>query len=563
MKLLSFTAKKLPEYLSSKGLLTSEQLIVIEEEVQRNGQTYDEALIKLKLLAKPEMLKYKAEMLGVESVDLDQVEVSQEFAQIIPASMARRYLLLCLEKKEKILKVAMANPADVFAIDDIRLRTGLQVKPVLALKEDLERALKIAYKGEGWEDIVQQVASDFSVVASEEDTIDEDAVIDAPVVRLVDNILNEAVAQGASDIHIEPFQKEVRVRYRVDGRLQEIMSPPKNIYNAVVSRIKIMADLDIAERRIPQDGRIKMEVEGRQLDLRVSTLPTMGGESVVMRLLDSKSLRLNLADLGFSKQLMNDFKSAVTKPNGIVLVTGPTGSGKSTTLYATIATLNSPDVKILTVEDPVEYYLRGVNQVQCKPKAGLTFAAALRSFLRQDPDIILVGEIRDNETAQIAIEAALTGHLVLSTLHTNDAIGAVMRLVDMEIEPFLIASSLNAALAQRLVRTICPQCKEPVEPTKELLEELKLIGLEDKDIHTMHGKGCKTCFNSGYKGRLGVYELMIVDDEVKKLISNRATNQEIFENIRGKGFKTLRENGLLKIAEGKTTLEEVLRVTVE
>lgn len=560
--MISFTPNKLPEFLLSRGFISDEQIKLIDDEVQRSNQTYDEALLKLKILSKVDLLKVKAALFGVDWIDLEQVDVTPELAQIIPASMARRYLLLCLEKKDKTLKVAMANPADVFAVDDIRLRTGLQVIPVLASKEELEKAIKSAYKGEGWEDIVQQVKSDFSVSSVEEE-IEEDVVIDAPVVRLVDNILSEAVAQGASDVHIEPFQKEVRVRYRVDGKLQEIMSPPKNIYNAMVSRIKIMADLDIAERRIPQDGRIRMEAEGRQLDLRVSTLPTMGGESVVMRLLDSKSLRLNLADL-FTEELLKKFKSAVTKPNGIVLVTGPTGSGKSTTLYATIASLNTPSVKILTVEDPVEYYLRGVNQVQCKPKAGLTFAAALKSFLRQDPDIILVGEIRDYETGEIAIEAALTGHMVLSTLHTNDAIASITRLVDMGIEPFLIATSLNAVLAQRLVRTICPSCKEPdTEPSSELLEQLNAAGFEGKDISIMRGKGCKTCYNSGYKGRIGLYEIMIADDKVKKMIANKATNLEIFDYVRTQGFETLRENGLRRIAEGKTTYEEILRVTTE
>lgn len=561
--MIGLFAKKLPEYIKSKNMLTDDQLKSIDDEMQRDGQTFEDVVLKQKLLSKDDLMTIKAEMYGSKYVDISAIDIDPEIAQLIPASMAKRYMLLCINKKDKKLEVAMANPGDVFAVDDIRLRTGMQVTTVLSYPDDIEKALKAAYKGEAWEDIVQQATGGIEISPEEAaEAIEEEAIIDAPVVRLVDNILSEAVNQGASDIHIEPFQKEVRVRYRVDGRLQEIMSPPKNIYNAVVSRIKIMSDLDIAERRIPQDGRIKMEAEGRQLDLRVSTLPTMNGESVVMRLLDSKSLRLNLSDLGFSEKLMNEFNSAITKPNGIVLVTGPTGSGKSTTLYAALSTLNSPNVKILTVEDPVEYYLRGINQVQCRPKAGLTFAAALRSFLRQDPDIILVGEIRDQETGQIAVEAALTGHLVLSTLHTNDAVGSITRLIEMGIEPFLISSSLNAVLAQRLVRTNCSSCTSPDILDDNIISQILAIGVKKEDIKPMKGKGCKVCFNSGYKGRLGVYEIMTVDNEVTKLIAREARNHEILEYIKTQGFQTLRENGLLAIANGRTTYEEVLRVTV-
>lgn len=524
-------------------------------------QELEEKVLKQRLATKDDFLRIKCDLVDCSGyIDLTAIDVDPEIAQILPVSMCRRHCMICIYKKDQVLTVAMANPMDIFAIDDLRLRTGLKIDPLLAVKEDIEKAIKVAYKGENWQDIFDQ-ASDVATPESIDEIFEDDAVIDAPVVRLVDNILHESVAQGASDIHIEPFQKEVRVRYRVDGRLQEVMSPPKNIYNAMISRIKIMSDLDIAERRIPQDGRLKIQTDGRQLDLRVSTLPTMCGESVVMRLLDSNSIKLTLGDLGFSDAILEEFKQAVSQPNGIVLVTGPTGSGKSTTLYAAMSTLNSPHVKIVTVEDPVEYYLRGINQVQCRPKAGLTFAAALRSFLRQDPDIILVGEIRDQETGEIAIEAALTGHLVMSTLHTNSAVGTITRLVDMGIEPFLIASSLNAVLAQRLVRTICPSCKEPAESTEDLDHEFERLKIPSSDITLMHGKGCKACFNSGYKGRVGIYELMTADRQVQKMITNQAKAYEIQDYLSGKGFLTLRDNGILKITQGVTTYEEVLRVT--
>lgn len=552
--------KSLLDYLVGKNILQKEDKEKLTKDNNLSPVELEDKILKQKLLTREELLKHKAEMLEYGYIDLSQVDVDPEIVQLIPASMSRRHLLICISKQGQELTVAMTDPSDVFAIDDLRLRTGMKIKPLLALQDDIEKAIRVAYKGESWEQIFEQATTGLNIETTDE-VLEEDLVIDAPVVRLVDNILHEAVMQGASDIHIEPFQKEVRVRYRVDGRLQEVMSPPKNIYNAVISRVKIMADLDIAERRIPQDGRIKMQAEGRQLDLRVSTLPTMCGESAVMRILDSKSLKLNLGDLGFGEKILKDFQKAVSQPNGIVLVTGPTGSGKSTTLYATMSALNSPNVKIVTVEDPVEYYLRGINQVQCKPKAGLTFAAALRSFLRQDPDIILVGEIRDQETGEIAIEAALTGHLVMSTLHTNSAVASITRLIDMGIEPFLIATSLNAVLAQRLVRTICQSCKEQAETPQELKEEFLKIGIPEGQINMMHGKGCKSCFNSGYKGRIGIYELMIADDQVKKMVSNQAKAYEINDYLKTKGFLALRDDGLRKVAKGLTTYEEVLRVT--
>lgn len=542
---------------------------ILSEEVKANlmaddltNHELEEKVLKQRLVTKEALLNAKCDLLDCSGyIDLSTIDIDPEIAQLIPVSMCRRHSMICIFKKDQVLTVAMINPMDIFAIDDLRLRTGMKIDPLLATKEDIDKAVKLAYQGENWQEIFDQ-ASDITTPDTIEELFDEgDAVVDAPVVRLVDNILNESVNQGASDIHIEPYQKEVRVRYRVDGRLQEIMSPPKNIYNAMISRIKIMADLDIAERRMPQDGRLKIQTDGRQLDLRVSTLPTMCGESVVMRLLDSNSIKLTLGDLGFSDSILSEFKKAVSQPNGIVLVTGPTGSGKSTTLYAAMSTLNSPNVKIVTIEDPVEYYLRGINQVQCRPKAGLTFAAALRSFLRQDPDIILVGEIRDQETGEIAIEAALTGHLVMSTLHTNSAVGTITRLVDMGIEPFLIASSLNAVLAQRLVRTICPACKEPAESNEDIAKEFERLKLSSSDITLMRGKGCKACFNSGYKGRLGIYELMTADREVKRMITNQAKAYEVQDYLTGQGFLSLRDDGILKISQGLTTYEEVLRVT--
>lgn len=520
---------------------------------------------KESLFKESELIK-KAKEMRVEYVDLKNYSIDKETVLLIPQGTAQRYQVLCINKLERRITLAMANPIDVVAIDDIRIRTGFEVTPVLSDLDEITKLIEELY-GNSSQLALNEVfneAVESMAVVKEEDEKEKDVVIDAPVIRMVNQIIYEAVERKASDIHIEPFEKDLLVRFRVDGVLHTMMTPPKSILLALVSRIKIMSNLRIDERRIPQDGRIQLNIKEKKkdLDIRVSTLPTLFGESVVMRLLDRSNLVVDLTHLGFSNEDLERFKVIISNPNGIILVTGPTGSGKSTTLYATLSSLNIPDVKILTIEDPVEYYLKGINQVQSNAKVGLNFATGLRAFLRQDPDIIMVGEIRDKETATIAIEAALTGHLVLSTLHTNSAAGSITRLTDMGIEPFLITATAQGILAQRLVRKVCENCKEPIkEASPDFVKLLKELKLEDYPRNLIKGKGCNICHDTGYKGRKGIYELLVTSNEIRDLIIKRASIKAIEDEARKNGMRSLFEDGILKVLSGVTTFTEVCRVT--
>ncbi len=507
----------------------------------------------------------RAKRMRVEFVDLRSMNIDPEVATLIPEAMARRYTAVCIGKVGKKITLAMADPVDVFALDDVRIRTGFDVKPVLADPEAIMEAINTVYgEDTSWKDIVDTAEDALvDVIEDTETESDEEVVIDQPIIRLVNMIITQAVEKKASDIHIEPFEKEVVVRYRIDGILHEIMTIPKSLEPAVVARIKIMSQLRLDEKRVPQDGRIHLRLKGNDFDFRVSTLPTVTGESVVMRILDKRSIQVELKDLGFSDTDYKKWINAINITNGIILVTGPTGSGKSTTLYATLKMLNKPDVKILTVEDPVEYNLKGIIQVQTNHKAGLDFARALRAFLRQDPDKIMVGEIRDRETGNIAIEAALTGHMVLSTLHTNSAVATVNRLLEMGIEPFLVSSTIVAVLAQRLGRRVCKNCRREIPKPKKLLEIFEKVGIDTSKVVLYKGEGCNICNQTGYKGRIGIYELLIASDAFKDLINKEAHFSELFNQARKDGMRTLYEDGLMKVAQGITTYEELYRVTAD
>ncbi|MDF1597657.1 MAG: ATPase, T2SS/T4P/T4SS family [Acidimicrobiia bacterium] len=549
--------------LLDEGLVTPETLetgMALQEET---GRPLGRVLVEEGLVEESDLVRALAKHIGIEFVDLNAVTVDPAAAALIPETLARRYAALPIAFEGDALIVAMADPANVLAIDDIRALTGRDVLPRVATRSDVERAIGGVA---GLEDSV----SDLADFAGQDDIEAQDlasveaATEDAPVVKLVNMLISKAAADRASDIHIEPTERDLRVRYRIDGVLHEIMRTPRSIMNAVVSRLKIMADIDISERRRPQDGRISLKVGRRSIDLRVSTLPTIYGEKVVMRILDTSQALLQLDDLGFLPDTEARYAEAFSKPYGTILVTGPTGSGKSTTLYATLNVLNKPEVNIVTVEDPVEYRLSGISQVQVNRKAGLNFASALRSFLRQDPDIMLVGEIRDKETATIAIESALTGHLVLSTLHTNDAPSAVTRLTEMGVEPFLVGSAIDAVLGQRLARRLCKQCKEPYEPT---LDALRDVGwpFEDlgEDIPELYrAKGCAACSNTGYRGRLAIHELMLMSEEIERMTVERGSTEDLAKIAIAQGMRPLRQDGLIKVSTGQTSIEEILRVVV-
>jgi type IV pilus assembly protein PilB len=459
------------------------------------------------------------------------------------------------------LLIAMADPANLFALDDLRIMTGLDVQPAIAAEEDILAAIsRLSRLDEAVSENAEEKAADIA-----DELADIRATTEAaPIVKLVNSVIAQAVDDGASDIHFEPQAKELIVRFRIDGVLHEVMSIPRRMQSGVISRLKIMADLDIAERRVPQDGRIGLMVGNKPIDMRVASLPAVYGEKLVLRLLDKSNVMLDLADLGFSEKALKRYRRSFTRPYGAILVTGPTGSGKSTTLYATLNILNSPEKNVITVEDPVEYRLQGINQVQVNPKAGLTFASGLRSILRCDPDIVMIGEIRDRETAQIAIEAALTGHLVLSTLHTNDAPGALSRLTEMGIEPFLTSSAVDCVLAQRLARRLCPYCKEPYVATREMLQknDFPPEALEQPEVTLYRAKGCPRCNNTGYRGRLGLYEVMVVSEAIRRLTVERKSADEIGRVAQAEGMKTLRDDGIEKVMLGLTSMEEIARVIV-
>jgi len=540
------------------------------------GPDWERTLIEKKVVTEDKLLSLLSEFYNFPAVDLRKIEIPPDIVKIVPRVTAEKFLVLPFDKKGPVLKLAMANPSDIQIRERIRFTTGFKVQPYVALpfrireklievygkaeeeffsrlKSELEKE-KVASETEGFEtvSITSQVVSldDLKSLASQ-----------APIVKLVNALILEAIQKGASDIHIEPFEKELRIRYRVDGVLRVVAKYSPEIKDAVVARIKVLSGLDIAEKRLPQDGRMKATFKGRQIDFRVSTVPTVYGEKVVLRILDKGALKLDLSELGLEEREYKLLLKAIHSPYGMVLVTGPTGSGKTTTLYSSLLTVNKPEVNIMTVEDPVEYNLYGINQVQVNPEIGLTFARALRAFLRQDPDIIMVGEIRDTETAEIGIEAALTGHLVLSTLHTNDAPSTVTRLVDMGIEPFLVSSSVILVIAQRLARRICPYCKEPYKYPPEVLKEVGFTDEEIAHLQTYKGKGCEKCDYTGYKGRVALYEVMEVVPEIRDAIVKGKNADEIRKLAKKYGMRTLREIGRIKIAKGVTTPEEVLRVT--
>ncbi len=531
------------------------------------GGTVTGNLVKIGALTEDALLDFLSKLYNVPAIDLKSFEPDVTLTKLIPGDVATKFMALPVSKSGRRLIVAMANPSNIFAIDDIKFITGYDVEPHVASEAAVKKALDRAYDSAGtMADVMKNMEEDLDVVDEEEQIAQENEtglgqVNDAPIVKLVNSLIADAVRKGASDIHIEPYEKTMRVRFRIDGALQEMMAPPYKFKAAITSRLKIMADLDIAERRVPQDGRIKIKVLNRTIDLRVSTLPTIFGEKIVMRILDKANLNIDLTKLGFEPAPMKDFVSAISNPYGMVLVTGPTGSGKTTTLYSALSRVNTPEVNVMTAEDPVEYNLDGINQVLVNDSVGLTFAAALKAFLRQDPNIIMVGEIRDLDTASIATKAALTGHLVLSTLHTNDAPSAVGRMIDMGIEPFLVASSVNLIMAQRLVRRVCANCKRPLKLTDEILDELQLERKAAEGATIMEGEGCVECNNTGYRGRAGVYEIMNVTPEIRDLILQRASAMELKRSAVKSGMLTLRKDALEKLKRGVTSVEEVLKET--
>lgn len=565
--------EELGEILIKKEYITRKQLERALKKAEEENKELDKTIVELGYISEKEIYQILAEELGFEFVDLSEVELKSELAQFLPDNLAKRYNAVPIKLEGDKLVVALLDPLDTNAVDDIMLMTGLQVETVMATESDIKRAINRVYgtaEIAEADDISSSIAeinlnelSGLELGELEEEDISVDKlkemVDEAPIVKLVNQIIFHAISDKASDIHIEPWPKEVVVRYRMDGILQEIMRIPKHLLAPMVSRIKIMSALDIAERRKPQDGKIHLKYEGRDFDLRVSTIPTVNGEKVVMRILDKSSVMLGLDRLGFMPDIREKLEWLIAKPYGMILVTGPTGSGKSTTLYACLNKLNQGTVNISTVEDPVEYQIQGINQVQVNPKAGVTFASALRAFLRQDPDIIMVGEIRDHETAQIAVEAALTGHLVLSTLHTNDAPSAATRLIEMGIEPFLVASAVVGVLAQRLARTICSVCKEPYVPPREALKDIGLAYTEE-EIVFYKGRGCEVCKGTGYKGRTGIHELLIISDAAREVILRRGSANEIKRAVLEEGFKTLQDDAIRKVLEGIISVEEALRV---
>ena len=563
-------APKLGQLLVSKNIITEEQLIQAIDLQKKEGGRVGSNLIKLGFLTEESLVEFLSNQYSVPSVSLSKLDIDPSIIKFVPYDVANKYQIFPISKNGATLKLAMTDPSNVFAIDDVKFMTNYEVEPVVATESEIKEAIARHYEqSEALQDVIDNMSGlddtglDFIQETEEDPDISDlkGAGEEAPVVKLVNLILSEAIMRGASDIHIEPYEKEFRIRYRVDGVLYDVMQPPPRLKAALSSRLKIMSELDIAERRLPQDGRIKLKIKEKAVDLRVSTLPTLFGEKIVMRILDKSNLNLDMTKLGFEEQALRDFEEAITSPFGMVLVTGPTGSGKTTTLYSALSTVNKIDVNIMTAEDPVEYNLTGINQVHVRDEIGLTFAAALRSFLRQDPDIVMVGEIRDFETAEIAVKAALTGHLVLSTLHTNDAPSTISRMLNMGVEPFLISASVVLILAQRLCRKICVECKEVEEtPETALLD----IGFKKEEIGSFKcykGKGCSACGDSGYKGRIALYEVMPLREEIKELVIKGATSIDLKKAAINSGMMTLRMSGLKKIKEGVTSIEEVLRVT--
>jgi type IV pilus assembly protein PilB len=553
--------KQLGEVLLEGGHVTPAQLTTAVEEQRRAGRSLGRVLVESGVLSETQLVAAMAVQIGLRFVDLSDFPVDGSAVARVPEAVCRRHSALPVGYEDGKLLVAMADPANVFAVDDVRLMTGMEVKAVVASRADVLAAIDRFHRGN-----VQmgELTSSLEVPEESEDLSRAAGLVeDAPIVKFVNLLITQAVQDRASDIHLEPTEKDLRVRFRIDGVLHEVMRSPRPITAGVTSRLKIMADIDIAERRIPQDGRLSVNINDKKIDLRVATLPTVWGEKIVMRILDNSTAMLDLSDLGFGAVNYETYSRSFAKPYGMILVTGPTGSGKSTTLYATLNIVSNPEVNVITVEDPVEYRLPGINQVQANPKAGLTFAAALRSILRSDPDVVLLGEIRDRETAHIAVEAALTGHLVLSTLHTNDAPSAIVRLTEMGIEPFLVGSALDCVLAQRLARKLCGKCKEAYVPTRESLAEMRVPVAPDEPLPTLYRPvGCSACSKTGYKGRIALHEVMAVTEDIERLAVERASAQMISRAALEQGMVTLRNDGLAKVRAGQTSLAEILRVVV-
>ena len=567
---MSTLTKKLKNVLIRSGVITPERIDEYIQKAVREKKTLTKVLVSEGVMESKEILGLIAKAANMTPVDLETIEPNPDVLEVVPQEVAKDYGILPLDRVGDVLTLAVANPFDVLKLDDIRIITGCQLRPMVADEEAIKVNIERFYKSA--ESQMEEVLSDYEdgAVELKEDDLDDDsidlsAISDegSPVVKLVNMIISKATKEGVSDIHIEPFEKKLKVRFRKDGVLFEVMQPPKRMQSAIISRIKIMASLDIAEKMRPQDGKFQIKFEGRSIDFRVSILPVVYGEKVVMRILDGSNLALSLKDLGFEEKSLKDYAEAIKKPYGMILVTGPTGSGKSTTLYSAVKEIARPEINLVTVEDPVEYTIDGVNQVPVNPKRGVTFASALRSILRQDPDVILLGEIRDKETIEIAVKAALTGHLVLSTLHTNDAPSTVTRMVDMGLDPFMVASSTILICAQRLARKLCTYCREPIErPPKERLLALGFTEEDlEKDFTIYKAVGCPRC-NGGYKGRFALLETMPLSEDLKRMIVDRADVQDIKKKAIEEGMLTLRRCGILNVIKGNTSLEEVLRVTM-
>ena len=555
------------ELLVKGGIVSREQLSEAQKKEKESGSSVTKELVRLGFTNEDALTNFLAKQFGIEIIELVPGEIEDSVFSLVPPQIVQKHQLLPYKLLGSTLTVVVSDPTDLVAINEVKFVTGYGVRLAMATPANIKKTLEHRFGGVSYDDVLKKFGDGEMEVVQESDDVSlqelQQATMDAPVVTLVNAILADAAKRRCSDIHVEPYEKIFRVRFRIDGVLQEIMSPPLRLKNALVSRLKVMAGLDIAERRLTQDGRIKLKMGvGGELDIRVSILPTLFGEKVVMRLLDKSNLQLDMSKLGFDPQNLKDFQDAIHKPYGMILITGPTGSGKSTTLYSGLSELNKPDVNISTAEDPVEYNLVGINQVQVRDQIGLNFAACLRSFLRQDPDIIMVGEIRDLETAQIAIKASLTGHLVLSTLHTNDCPATVDRLLNMGVEPFLLTSSINLILAQRLVRKICDKCKEPAEIRPEVLSNL---GVDAADISAgfpaFQGRGCSNCSGTGYRGRLAVYEVMVMHESLKEMILKSASAMELKREAVKLGMSTLRMSALQKVRDGWTTVDETIRVT--
>ncbi len=595
--------ERLGELLIKRNYITPEQLKKAVDEQKLKGGRLESNLVRMGYIKEDELLSFLSAQYRVPSVKISKMEINPNVIKLIPSSVSKKYFIIPINRVGPRLTLAMADPSNIVVIDEIKFMTGFNVEPVVASETEIIDAVKKYYGGGGnvaglgtisfqssdfdldegknsspgdgimlddevvdvddFDKLVHGAVDNVEVVEADQGS-DESIDMQGPIIKIVNGILIKAIKLGASDIHFEPYERTFRVRYRLDGVLRRDMALPIQIKNAMTSRLKIMAKLDIAEKRLPQDGRIKLRMgKGREMDFRVSSIPVLYGEKVVLRLLDKSALQLDMTKLGFEESSLADLKAAIHKPVGMILVTGPTGSGKTTTLYSALSELNKESENIITAEDPIEYNFMGINQVQMHEEIGLTFASSLRSFLRQDPDIIMVGEIRDFETAQIAVQAALTGHLVLSTVHTNDAPGTISRLIDMGIEPFLISSAIILILAQRLIRKVCTECREPVKVHPQLLIDLGVPPDEVKSFQVYKGKGCSLCNNTGYKGRLGLYEVMPMKEEVKELVLSRSSTSEVKKEAIRLGMKTLRQSGIAKIKEGVTTIEEVLRSTID